>query len=151
MPRLMSDADAATAQPVDPPVSAERSRMMARVRGKNTQPEIVVRQLAHALGYRFRLHRRDLPGCPDIVFPGHRKAIFVHGCFWHQHRRCGKATLPKTRRSFWAKKLAANEARDKRDIRSLRAMGWRVLILWECQLRDTAGLGEKLHAFLRSK
>src|SRR5450759_3695693 len=96
---------------MEPPVSPERSRLMAGIRGKNTKPEIMVRRLVHSLGYRFRLHRRDLPGIPDLVFPSLRKIVFVHGCFWHQHQGCRKATIPKTSERFWRTKLFGNVAR----------------------------------------
>jgi DNA mismatch endonuclease (patch repair protein) len=133
----------------DAPVSAQRSRNMARVRGKDTKPEMIVRRLVHALGYRFRLHRRDLPGCPDLVFPSCRKVIFVHGCFWHQHRGCRKAKLPKTRRQFWETKLSGNKARDRRKIAKLRASGWRVLVIWECHLRDPVALNRTVRSYLQ--
>jgi DNA mismatch endonuclease (patch repair protein) len=106
-----------------------RSRQMALVKGKNTKPEIVVRRLVHALGFRFRLHRRDLPGAPDLVFPGRRKVIFVHGCFWHRHDdpSCWRSRLPKTRQEFWAPKLAGNVERDQRTNAALGAAGWATL------------------------
>jgi DNA mismatch endonuclease (patch repair protein) len=129
-------------------VSARRSRNMARVRGKDTKPEMVVRRMLHALGYRFRLHRSDLPGCPDIVFPSRRKVIFVHGCFWHQHRGCPKAKLPKTRRLFWETKLSRNKIRDGLQIKELNANGWDVLVVWECQLTDLAVLTRRLQCHL---
>jgi DNA mismatch endonuclease, patch repair protein len=134
----------------DAPISAQRSRNMARVRGKDTKPEMYVRKLVHALGFRFRLHRRDLPGCPDLVFPSRRKVIFVHGCFWHQHGGCPKAALPKTRRQFWRTKLAGNAMRDRRDIKQLKAMGWSVLIVWECELKDFTSVARRLRPYLRN-
>lgn len=109
---------------------------MSRVGGKHTKPELVVRRLAHALGLRFRLHRRDLPGRPDLVFPKHRLAVFVHGCFWHRHAGCKLASTPKTRREFWEEKFAANEARDAASVAALEALGWRVLVIWECETRN---------------
>jgi DNA mismatch endonuclease (patch repair protein) len=118
---------------------ATRSRMMAGIRGKDTKPEILVRKMLHAAGYRFRLHRRDLPGSPDIVLPKYRLAIFVHGCFWHQHEGCKFATVPATRAEFWEKKLASNRGRDQRDIGKLLSDGWRVMVIWECMLRDKDG------------
>jgi DNA mismatch endonuclease (patch repair protein) len=116
-------------------VDPARSRQMALVKSKNTKPEIVVRRLVHSLGYRFRLHRRNLPGAPDLVFPSRRKVIFVHGCFWHQHDdpTCWRSRLPKTRQDFWAPKLVGNAARDKRDIEALNKVGWAALVVWECQ------------------
>ena len=115
-----------------------RSRMMSGIRGKDTKPELIVRTALFAAGFRFRLHRRDLPGVPDVVLPGKRVAIFVHGCFWHMHAGCKNAKLPSTRPDFWREKLNRNVARDKEDIKVLRDLGWRVLIVWECTTRDKA-------------
>lgn len=115
---------------------ATRSRMMSGIRGLNTKPEIVVRKALFAAGFRFRLHRKDLPGCPDIVLSGCRVAIFVHGCFWHAHRGCRYAKTPISRREFWETKLAANVARDIRAIDALLSAGWRVLVVWECATRS---------------
>jgi DNA mismatch endonuclease (patch repair protein) len=108
---------------------------MSRIRSGDTKPEITVRKLLHALGYRFRLHRRDLPGKPDIVLPRHRLAIFVHGCFWHQHPGCRLASKPKTRQDYWTPKLAGNVRRDAEAQEALAALGWRVEIIWECAAR----------------
>lgn len=119
-----------------------RSRMMAGIRGKNTRPEIVVRKHLFAAGFRFRLHRRDLPGVPDIVLPGRRVAIFVHGCFWHRHEGCRYAKLPSTRPEFWKAKLEGNAERDSRAIDALLDQEWRVLVVWECAVRDKSALGE---------
>lgn len=113
-----------------------RSRMMAGIKGKNTRPEIQVRKLLFAAGYRFRLHRRDLPGTPDIVMPGKRIAIFVHGCFWHGHQGCKLAKIPSTRTDFWAAKIKANIMRDQVAIDQLLQGGWRVLVVWECAVRE---------------
>jgi len=126
----------------------QRRRCMAAIRGRDTKPEKIVRSLAHRMGYRFRLHRKNLPGKPDLVFPGRRKVIFVHGCFWHQHPRCRYATKPATRPEFWANKLDGNRARDRRVQRELRTQGWDVLVVWECQTRDIDRLGERLKHFL---
>jgi DNA mismatch endonuclease (patch repair protein) len=126
----------------------QRRRCMAAVRGRDTKPELIVRSLAHRMGYRFRLHRKDLPGKPDLVFPRHRKVIFVHGCFWHQHPGCRFATRPATRREFWAEKLEGNRQRDRRVQRELRRQGWEVLILWECQTRNPQILERRLRRFL---
>ena len=117
---------------------------MSRVRGKDTRPEIVVRQVAHALGLRFRLQRKDLPGRPDLVFPKRRLALFVHGCFWHRHEGCTKASTPKTRAEFWADKFAANVARDRSVTEKLVEAGWRVEVVWECETRDRVALAERL-------
>lgn len=126
----------------------QRSARMALVRGKNTKPELLVRRLVHGLGYRYRLHRRDLPGTPDLVFPGRGKIIFVHGCFWHRHKGCVLARLPKSRGEFWVPKLEGNAARDAHNICALRRLGWGVMTIWECQLRDTARLARRIRRFL---
>jgi len=135
---------------VDVFTPAERSALMSRIRGKNTKPEILVRSMAHSLGYRFRLHRHDLPGTPDIVFPRLGKAIFVHGCFWHQHRKCRYAYRPKSNLLFWEKKFSGNRERDKRDARALRQLGWEVLTVWECETKDISKLFGRLGAFLNA-
>lgn len=114
---------------------ATRSRMMATVRSANTRPEMIVRKFLHAHGYRFRLHQKTLPGKPDIVMPKFRTCIFVHGCFWHHHSGCRYATMPKTRFEFWNEKLLHNVARDTENVKALELLGWRVLIIWECQLK----------------
>lgn len=117
-----------------------RSRMMSGIHGKNTKPEMLARRALFAAGYRFRLHRRDLPGAPDIVLPGRKVAIFVHGCFWHMHSGCKNAKLPSTRPEFWLDKLEGNVARDRRAIEALLSAGWRVLTVWECATRDATTL-----------
>lgn len=127
--------------------SYERSRLMARVRSKDTAPELAVRRAAHALGARFRLHRRDLPGCPDLAFVGRRKVIFVHGCFWHQHSGCKRSRPPATRTEYWAPKLARNVDRDSASLAALNRLGWKVLVIWECETRS-AGLRDALAEFL---
>ncbi len=129
----------------------ERSEIMARVRAKNTRPELRVRKLVFALGYRYRLHDRKLPGCPDLVFGRRRKVIFVHGCFWHRHKRCALARLPKSRLDFWLPKLEGNKSRDQRNRRALARRGWKVLTIWECQLRDAERLNDKIRRFLDAK
>jgi len=123
---------------------------MALVRAKDTRPELAVRRLVHALGHRFRLHRRDLPGTPDLVFPRRRKVIFVHGCFWHRHPdpACKLARMPKSRQEFWGPKLEGNRARDLAKEAALMALGWEVLTVWECELRDSASLRNKIGTFL---
>jgi DNA mismatch endonuclease (patch repair protein) len=121
---------------------------MAKVRRAHTTPELVVRRLIHALGFRFRLHRRDLPGTPDIVLPRLRKAVFVHGCFWHRHSGCRMASTPKTRAEFWQNKFAENVARDLRKEGQLRNAGWEVITVWECETKDLASLRGKLLMFL---
>ncbi len=116
---------------------AERSALMARIRGTDTKPEVFVRSALHRAGFRFRLHGRTLPGRPDIVLPKHRTVVFVHGCFWHRHG-CALSSEPATRRAFWREKFARNVARDKRTAAALRRAGWRVLTVWECSLRTAA-------------
>lgn len=120
--------------------AATRSRMMSGIRSRNTRPEMAVRHALFAAGFRFRLHRRDLPGVPDIVLPGRKVAVFVHGCFWHRHEGCRYAKLPATRPDFWKAKLDGNAERDMRTVRALQVMGWRVLIVWECAVRDAETL-----------
>lgn len=127
-----------------------RSRLMSRVRSKNTTPEVVVRKLSHALGYRFRLYRKDLPGKPDLVFPRQNKAIFVHGCFWHRHEGCRKATFPKSRQDFWREKFDRNVERDAKAIEALEAEAWSVLVVWECETKDRDALRETLSSFLEA-
>jgi DNA mismatch endonuclease, patch repair protein len=117
-----------------------RSRMMSGIRGKNTKPEMLVRRALFASGYRFRLHRRDLPGAPDIVLPGRKVAIFAHGCFWHMHAGCKNSKIPSTRPDFWRSKLEGNVERDRRAIELLLTDGWRVLTVWECATRDPVAL-----------
>lgn len=131
----------------------ERSARMARVKAKGSTPEMAVRRLVHALGFRYRLHDRRLAGAPDLVFWGRRKLIFVHGCFWHRHPdpECRLARLPKSRRDFWEPKLAGNRARDLRQQSDLTALGWRILIVWECELSDMEQLKNKLVAFLEGR
>lgn len=128
--------------------SEKRSRLMGRIRSKGSTPEMIVRRAAHALGYRFRLHRRDLPGTPDLVFPSRRKVVFVHGCWWHQHPGCKKATGSKTQTDFWAAKFARNVARDRCAEVALRDSGWDVLTIWECEARDTDAVSAKLDRYL---
>lgn len=136
---------------VDTLTPRERSERMSRVRGKDTKPEKTVRQLTHAMGFRYRLHRRDLPGRPDLVFVSRRKVIFVHGCFWHRHRdsQCTLARLPKTRRDFWIPKLEGNASRDTHNEDLLRANGWDVMVIWECELKDVSSLKKRIRSFLR--
>ena len=116
--------------------SQTRSAMMSGIRGKNTKPEMVVRRFLHRMGFRFRLHRRDLPGRPDIVLPKHRTVVEVRGCFWHRHEGCPYAYTPKSNREFWETKLNGNRDRDRRNLRELRALGWRAIEIWECELAD---------------
>ena len=126
----------------------KRSWVMSRVRGKNTRPEMVVRSLLHALGYRFRLHRKDLPGNPDIILPKYRVVIFVHGCFWHQHNCRHGQRLPSSNQAYWLTKLSKNRGRDIQNTAKLTGLGWAVLIVWECMLRDIAKLEKNLRDFI---
>ena len=126
----------------------ERSRRMSLVRGKDTQPEIRVRAALHRLGYRFRLHARSLPGTPDVVFASRKKVIFVHGCFWHRHSRCKLARLPKSRLAFWKDKLEGNRLRDEKNQRRLNRLGWRYLVVWECQLINSQRVVDRITKFL---
>ncbi|MBA3833990.1 MAG: DNA mismatch endonuclease Vsr [Chthoniobacterales bacterium] len=128
-----------------------RSWNMSRIRSRDTTPEIAVRRLLHQMGFRFRLHRRDLPGKPDIVLPRYGMAIFVHGCFWHQHAGCIDCSNPKTNSGYWSPKLLANRERDQRNRRLLRRIGWKPLVIWECQTRDTAVLIRKLTKIFSSE
>lgn len=125
-----------------------RGRQMARVRGKNTGPELLVRKMVFAMGYRYRLHDARLPGTPDLVFSGRGKVLFVHGCFWHRHTNCALARLPKSRLDFWLPKLEGNRKRDVLNQKLLRKSGWRVLVVWECELKDMAKLARKIRRFL---
>ena len=131
---------------VDP---ERRSRMMARIGPRHTRPELVVRRLIHRLGFRFRLHRKDLPGCPDLVLPRHRVVIFVHGCFWHRHKGCSNCSTPRTRTGFWTAKFQQNVARDARAVRALRRAGWRVMTIWECETEHPTSVERRVLRTLR--
>ena len=117
-------------------VSEQRSRNMSAIKSKNTKPEIAVRRLLHSMGYRFRLHRKDLPGSPDIVLPKYKTVIFVHGCFWHRHKNCKYASTPKTRQEFWEAKFRENINRDKLNQENLSSKGWKIIVVWECEIND---------------
>lgn len=137
-----------TAQALARHAESARSRIMAGVRCRDTRPEMAVRRLVHGMGYRYRLHDRRLPGCPDLVFAGRRKAVFVHGCFWHLHPGCREVRMPRSRTGFWLPKLQANRARDQVNEQRLLEAGWQVLVIWECQLSDLAGITRILRRFL---
>ncbi len=128
----------------------KRSQIMSRISGKNTKPELVVRSLLHNMGYRFRLHRKDLPGKPDITLSKHQKVIFVHGCFWHSHTDCPRSKRPTTSKNFWTEKLDKNVERDRESVRSLRKLGWTVLVIWTCEVNDTLKLRNKIISFLET-
>jgi DNA mismatch endonuclease (patch repair protein) len=127
---------------------ARRSAMMARIRGKDTAPELKVRRAVHAMGYRFRLHRRGLPGSPDLVFPGSKKVIFVHGCYWHRHEGCRYATVPKSNPEFWVEKFEKNVTRDRRVLEKLTNLAWDAMVVWECETRDATVLKERIASHL---
>ncbi len=125
-----------------------RSENMRRIRSQDTAPELIVRRMVHAMGYRYRLHVRDLPGKPDLVFPRLRKVVEIYGCFWHGHTACREGRVPATRPEYWAPKLKANRLRDRANRRRLRALGWSILVIWECQTRNRAPLEKRLSRFL---
>src|SRR5262249_52585855 len=125
-----------------------RSANMARIRSANTKPEMIVRRMAHGLGFRFRLHGRDLPGKPDLIFPGRRKIVFVHGCYWHGHGCAVGGTGAKSNRAYWGPKITRNRERDSTVISALRRKGWRVLVIWECKTKDMQSLAKRLQHFL---
>ena len=125
----------------------QRSRNMSKIRGKNTSLELKIRSLLHRLGYRFRLHRKDLPGTPDLVFPSRRSVILIHGCFWHGHS-CARAALPTSNREFWKTKIGRNKERDDRAYTALTADGWKILTVWQCETKDAQALRERLVGFL---
>lgn len=130
--------------------SERRSWLMGRIRSKNTGPELAVRRLVYGMGYRYRLHEKRLPGTPDLVFWRRRKAIFVHGCFWHSHTGCRYARLPKSRIEYWKEKLVGNKKRDAVARRELRRLGWRNLVVWQCELKRPERLAERLRDFLEA-
>ena len=126
----------------------DRSALMATIRKTDTKPEMVVRRLAHAMGHRYRLHRRDLPGTPDLVFPSRKKVIFVHGCFWHRHDCDAGAKIPGRNLDYWVPKLRRNVERDRDSIAKIEEMGWQALVIWECELRNLNATGERIDEFL---
>lgn len=129
---------------------AQRSALMSRIRSKNSAAELRLRYLVFAMGYRYRLHRAELPGIPDLAFPGLRKVIFMHGCYWHRHRCKAGQSVPKTQTSFWQEKFDYNVARDARNLRKLRRLGWGVLVVWECQTKDRDKLERRIARFLQT-
>lgn len=127
---------------------AQRSLTMSRIRAKDTKPELIVRNLVHCLGFRFRLHRRDLPGCPDLVLPRHRKPIFVHGCFWHMHRCCFGKVIPRSNADYWQAKREGNRQRDRKNRVALRRLRWDVFVVWECWTHDQDTLRKPIERIL---
>lgn len=123
---------------------------MSRVRGRDTKPELEIRSLVHKMGFRFRLGNRDLPGNPDVKLPRLKKVIFVHGCFWHGHKRCARAKLPGTNVKFWKEKISKNKLRDTKNLRRLRALGWQSLVIWQCELKRMERIQVKLGKFLKA-
>ena len=128
--------------------TARRSANMSRIRSKDTKPELLIRRMLHGLGYRYSLHRRDLPGVPDLVFPSRKKVILVHGCFWHQHKGCSDGRLPKSHKEYWLPKLLRNVKRDGRNISKLRRDKWSVILLWECEIANVDTMRKRLVRFL---
>ena len=136
----------------DPLTPQQRSERMSRVRGKDTKPELVIRRLVWSLGYRYRLHSKKLPGRPDLVFPGRKKVIFIHGCFWHQHGEgCRQYRMPRSKLDFWLPKLEGNKQRDANNQQLLREMGWDYLVIWECQIKDREEVSKRIVNFLEGK
>lgn len=131
--------------------SAQRSALMAKVKGTNTDPEMRVRKALHRRGYRYRLHAKNLPGRPDISFSGRKVAVFVHGCFWHRHPGCKKTTTPKTRTRFWKRKFSENVKRDQRNLNALGKLGWRTMVVWECEAENLESLMPSIERFLAGK
>lgn len=138
---------------VDTLTKLERSERMARIRSEGSQAELVVRRMLYACGYRYRLHRRDLPGTPDIVFARRKRVILVHGCFWHRHEdpKCRLARLPKSNLEFWLLKFESNKSRDRRQASQLTALGWKTHIVWECEIRDRKQLENDLRRFIEAE
>jgi len=144
---LRADYESRTVSRMDRLTQQRRSWLMSRVKGRDTTPELTVRRLLHSLGYRYRLHVKSLPGKPDIVFGPRKKAVFIHGCFWHGHK-CGKGRLPKSNVDFWTNKIATNRSRDRRHVRTLKTAGWGVLVIWQCQLKAPLAVERRIVDFL---
>ena len=136
---------------MDQTTTAERSENMRRIRSTGMKPEMVVRRVVHSLGYRYRLHRQDLPGRPDLVFASKRKIIFVHGCFWHQHKCCKRSHRPRSNLAYWLPKLRRNVLRDRKHMSELASAGWTVLLIWECETREIQRLAQTVDQFLRGE
>ena len=127
----------------------KRHEIMSKIKSKNTRPELIVRSILHNLGFRFRLHKKELPGCPDVVLPKYRKVLFINGCFWHGHKNCKRASIPVTNYEFWEAKIKKNILRDRKNIRELKKQGWSVLVIWQCEIKNDDILIEKLRKFLQ--
>lgn len=134
---------------VDTVTAQVRSRIMAQVKSKDTKPELAVRRLLHGLGYRYRLHKKNLPGKPDLVFPSRRKVVFVHGCFWHSHENCVEVRPPSSNKDYWRAKLRRNRERDRRNLALLEEIGWDSMVVWECELADLDAVARNLAMFLK--
>lgn len=132
---------------VDTFTPEKRSAIMRAVKGKDTSPELAIRRLVHSLGYRYRLHRANLPGKPDLVFPGRKKIIFVHGCFWHWHG-CKRSRMPEANRNYWKQKIGRNVKRDRKTRRDLKSLGWKSMVIWECQSKAIDAVSRKIKRFL---
>jgi DNA mismatch endonuclease (patch repair protein) len=128
--------------------SEKRSHIMAQVKGRDTKPEKLIRSIVHQLGFRFRLYRKDLPGKPDIVLPRHKKIIFVHGCFWHGHKDCSRSKRPTSNQEFWDRKIDGNIIRDRKNKKALKPLGWRAMVIWQCETRNVPKLIKRLEKFL---
>ena len=135
---------------VDAHTKTQRFFNMSRVRSKNTRPEMIVRSCVYRMGYRYRLHRKDLPGCPDLVFTSRKKVVFVNGCYWHRHKCKKGRSIPETRKKFWQTKLEGNKERDKQNRRKLNNLGWKVLVIWECQTKNPEKVINKISNFLKA-
>lgn len=152
MTRAIAEGERKNRRGVDMFSAARRSEIMAAISGRDTKPELIVRSLLHRMGYRFCLHRRDLPGKPDVVLPKYKTAVFVHGCWWHLHRGCPAGRLPTANREFWKNKLGRNRRRDAKNVRGLKRLGWRVQVLWECEIEgDLRNVQKRLSRALKSK
>lgn len=149
--RLCAPSPATSREVMDRLSKSQRSWLMSQVRGKDTTPELVVRKYLHALGFRYRLHGKELPGKPDIVLPKYRTVIFVHGCFWHRHRGCRYASTPRSNAAFWTQKFESNVARDKKNAAALRKAGWRCLIIWGCETKLERRLERLVQRIVKSR
>jgi len=141
----------ASSKMTDSLTTEHRSQNMSRIGSKHTKPEMLVRKMVHAMGYRYRLHGKDLPGKPDLVFRGRKKVIFVHGCFWHLHSSCREGRIPSSRREYWTPKLNRNQSRDADHLSALNTAGWQVLVVWECETKNINLLKDRIRGFLEAQ